>query len=226
MSYYRSSTLVATTSQAVPVASTSRLPALTVLEDEDAKPVQGKADKGKGKEVKQKKYTMEEMEKLAGRICNVQPLGACPKPQLAGSLYCANHSCQALNADGDRCGNWVSNPASTKFCASGWHLENSRHTHLSDLMAYRNSLIQQQSDERARQTAAQLYYIEQRFPSTSSSSSNDSGSPRSPFTRGTNRANGSRDISEERGWGSHGVDTWWKGTWGLSSESKSRRSSE
>ncbi|WVW83878.1 hypothetical protein I302_105900 [Kwoniella bestiolae CBS 10118] len=226
MSYYRPSTLASTSTHAIPEASSSRLPLPPTIEEEEqpsgTAPIAAQGEKGKGKEKKVRKMTMEDVERLAGQICNVRPLGACQRPQSSGSLYCTNHSCQAINADGDRCGNWVSNPRDTRFCSNGWHMENSRHTHLSDLLAYRKALNARQSNEREKQNAAQLYYIEQRFPSSSSSSSASISShsdlsllmtppPTSPAARST------RSLSEERGWGAHGVDAWWRGNWGLNS---------
>ncbi|OCF60577.1 hypothetical protein L486_00212 [Kwoniella mangroviensis CBS 10435] len=241
MSYYRPSSLAATT-HTPPEASSSRLrprPTLTPTVEEEqiteataAAPIGAQGDKGKGKEKKVRKLTMEDVERLAGQICNVRPLGACQRPQSSGSLYCTNHSCQAINADGDRCGNWVSNPRETRFCANGWHMENSRHTHLSDLLALRKALNQRRSTEREKQNAAQLYYIEQRFPSSSSSSSSSTSTSDTPSSTSLSllrtpttppSARSMRDLSEERGWGSHGVDAWWRGNWGLNSEQISER---
>ncbi|WWC89347.1 uncharacterized protein L201_004269 [Kwoniella dendrophila CBS 6074] len=224
MSYYKPSTLIAATSadlHPIPEASSSRLPLPPVAEE---------GVNGQGKEKKVKKLTVEDMERLAGQICNVRPLGACQRAQPAGSLYCVNHSCQALNADGDRCGNWVANPRNSRFCANGWHMENSRHTHLSDLLNYRNTLNRQQSTERERANAAQLYYIEQRFPSSSSSStSSESSTSPSSLRNNSSFSPRIRTISEkksnnangERGWGAYGVDAWWRGNWGLNTESNS-----
>ncbi|WWC61834.1 uncharacterized protein I303_104419 [Kwoniella dejecticola CBS 10117] len=241
MSYYRPSTLIATTTltHLAPEASSSRLPVPPTIQEEGSEGPQAAAqtDKGKGKEKKVRRLTIEEMERLAGQICNVRPIGACRRPQSASGLYCTNHSCQAINADGDRCGNWVANPQESRFCANGWHMENSRHTLLADLMNLRKSLDQRQRFERDEQNAAQLTYIEQRFPSSSSASSSSSDcSPstilRTPISSTTTNSASSRlfhhtDRSKkEQGWGSHGVDAWWRGKWELNSGvSELRRSS-
>ncbi|WVQ99372.1 hypothetical protein IAU59_006505 [Kwoniella sp. CBS 9459] len=235
MSYYRPSTTLvpATTTATNAHASSSRLPPPIEADTNHEHPeiTLAECPKGKGKEKTRVRVRIpvEDWEKWAGRMCNVRPLGACQRPQTTGSLYCTNHACQAVNADGERCGNWVGNPRESRFCATGWHMENARHSHLSDLLAVRRAHEEMASDDRRHLHAAQLYFIEQHFPSSASSTSSSSASSSSPNTGGStlfspvSGGGGSprsdarrRGIggSEERGWGAHGVDKWWVGQWG------------
>ncbi|WWC70236.1 uncharacterized protein I206_104186 [Kwoniella pini CBS 10737] len=224
MSYYRPSTLVATINliHPIPEASSSRHPLPLKIEEEAWEHISTPAqmEKGQGKQKKIKKLSIEEIERLAGQICNVRPIGACQRPQSSGSLYCTNHSCQAINADGDRCGNLVIDPRETRFCTNGWHMENSRHTHLADLMNLRKSLNQRQEFEKEIQNAEQLYFIEQQFPSSSSSSDSVIStllqSPISVTSTSPTNININIGKPKEKGWGSHGVDAWWRGKWELS----------
>ncbi|OCF42929.1 hypothetical protein I317_03280 [Kwoniella heveanensis CBS 569] len=234
MSYYRPSATLVPTAPASAIASSSRLPPPMTTDAIDESPELTLADGPKGKRKEKSRVKMripvEDWEKWAGQMCNVRPLGACQRPQTAGSLYCTNHACQAVNADGERCGNWVGNPRESRFCATGWHMENARHSHLSDLLAVRRAHEQMASDDRRHLHAAQLYFIEQHFPSSASSTSTSSSSGSgggtgtsalfSPVSGGAvagasgARRSGNGAGQEERAWGAHGVDKWWVGQWG------------
>ncbi|WWD17367.1 hypothetical protein CI109_101808 [Kwoniella shandongensis] len=114
------------------------------------------------------------LEKLAAQMCNVRPFGACGKVQGEGSLYCEWHTCQAINADGDRCRNGVGRPSTSRICAAGYHAENSRNGHLVALLARKKIHDEMASLTREEEHQKQVLFFDANFAAATTANVFDS----------------------------------------------------
>ncbi|KAK8864335.1 hypothetical protein IAR55_001582 [Kwoniella newhampshirensis] len=181
MSYYKSSFQ--------PIASSSQLPVPTsspILEDTRTVPADrasfnlgdeveaievlrsGEAEgEGEGRKAGRVKVrgriNRELLLRLAASMCNFHPIGTCLQAQGEGSLYCELHSCQAINADGDRCRNGVKRPNHSRFCATSYHAETSREEYLEALLARRRAYDEMATLTREEEHLKQVLFFDSHF---------------------------------------------------------------
>ncbi|WVQ72541.1 hypothetical protein IAR50_002098 [Cryptococcus sp. DSM 104548] len=116
-------------------------------------------------------------------MCCLGPLGSCYRPQSNESIYCSTHTCQAINVDGERCGNPITNPRQDRFCPNGWHFENARYDNVVEMVERRKAADAANAIRRKAEIAEQLALFEAQFPLAGNggngNKNSSSGSPQS-----------------------------------------------
>ncbi|TYJ55693.1 hypothetical protein B9479_003597 [Cryptococcus floricola] len=91
------------------------------------------------------------------------------------------HTCQAINVDGERCGNSITNPRQNRFCPNGWHYENARYDNVVEMVERRKAADEANAIRRKAEIAEQLALFEAQFTLTSNvDKASSSGSLQSP----------------------------------------------
>ncbi|QPK66835.1 hypothetical protein CNBG_10038 [Cryptococcus deuterogattii R265] len=114
-----------------------------------------------------------------GSLCCLTPLGTCYRPQSRDSVYCSTHTCQAVNVDGERCGNVIHSPGQSRFCHNGWHVENSKYNNIIEMVARRRQLDEVNAARRKQEIAEQMALFESQFSPLSSADKTSSSSNQS-----------------------------------------------
>ncbi|OWT41878.1 hypothetical protein C362_00244 [Cryptococcus neoformans Bt1] len=112
-------------------------------------------------------------------LCCLTPLGTCFRPQSSDTIYCSIHTCQAINVDGERCGNAVHNPRQSRFCYNGWHVENSKYDIIVEMVARRKQLDEANAARRKQEMTEQMALFESQFSRLSSTDRTSSSSNQS-----------------------------------------------
>ncbi|XAO23837.1 hypothetical protein I312_102622 [Cryptococcus bacillisporus CA1280] len=89
------------------------------------------------------------------------------------------HTCQAVNVDGERCGNAVHSPGQSRFCHNGWHVENSKYNNIIEMVARRRQLDEVNAARRKQEMAEQMALFESQFSPLSSADKTSSSSNQS-----------------------------------------------
>ncbi|ODO08116.1 hypothetical protein I350_03700 [Cryptococcus amylolentus CBS 6273] len=91
------------------------------------------------------------------------------------------HTCQAINVDGERCGNSITNPRQDRFCPNGYHFENARYDNVVEMVERRKAADKANAIRRKAELAEQLALFEAQFNLTSVTGKvSSSGSLQSP----------------------------------------------